>query len=77
MLYSNLPYAPIKLPCHKADIFFSLIELNSLLGASHLVDYISVYNMPRACLLNRSPYPSMDLKAIDQACDVTCQLNLP
>ena len=27
------------------------------------------YNIPRACLLNRSPVPAMDL---DQACDVTC-----
>ena len=30
------------------------------------------YNIPRACLLNRPPVPAMDLKAIDQACDVTC-----
>ena len=30
------------------------------------------YNIARACLLNRSPVPEMDLKAIDQACDVTC-----
>ena len=32
----------------------------------------SIYNIPRACLLNRSPVPAMDLKAMDQACDVTC-----
>ena len=32
-----------------------------------------LYNIPRACLLNRSPVLAMDLKAIDQACDVTCQ----
>ena len=31
-----------------------------------------IYNIPRACLLNRPPVPAMDLKAIDQACDVTC-----
>ena len=31
--------------CNKTNIFFGLIEyeLNSLLGASHLVDYISVH----------------------------------
>ena len=32
----------------------------------------SRYNIPGACLLNRSPVPAMDLKAIDQACDVKC-----
>ena len=32
-------------PCDKANIFLGLIEyeLNSILGASHLVDYISVH----------------------------------
>ena len=32
-------------PCNKANIFLGVIEyeLNSLLGASHLVDYISVH----------------------------------
>ena len=32
-------------PSNKANIFLSLIEyeLNSLLGASHLIDYISVH----------------------------------
>ena len=32
-------------PCNKANIFLGLseYELNSLLGASHLVDYISVH----------------------------------
>ena len=32
-------------PCNKANIFLGLIEyeLNSLLGASHLVEYISVH----------------------------------
>ena len=32
-------------PCDKANIFLGLIEyeLNSLIGASHLVDYISVH----------------------------------
>ena len=33
-------------PCNKADIFLGLIEyeLNSLLGASHLLDYMSVHS---------------------------------
>ena len=32
-------------PCNNANIYLGLIEyeLNSLLGASHLVDYISVH----------------------------------
>ena len=32
-------------PSNKANVFLSLIEyeLNSLLGASHLVDYVSVH----------------------------------
>ena len=36
---------PSSRPSNKANIFLGLIEyeLNSLLGASHLVDYISVH----------------------------------
>ena len=32
-------------PCNNANIYLGLIEyeLNSLLGASHLIDYISVH----------------------------------
>ena len=47
---------PSSRPSNKANIFLGLIEyeLNSLLGASHLVDYISVhirFDLER-CLLN-------------------------
>ena len=46
-------------PSNKANIFLGLIEyeLNSLLGASHLVDYISVhirFNLERYLLNIRS-----------------------
>ena len=50
-------------PSNKANIFLGLIEyeLNSLLGASHLVDYVSVhirFDLERY-LLNTPPPPSL------------------
>ena len=50
-------------PSNKANIFLGLIEyeLNSLLGASHLVDYISVhirFDLERYLLnISKSSYP--------------------
>ena len=45
-------------PCNKNE----QITPSYLLSVNH--------NIPRACLPNRLPVPAMDLKAIDQACDV-------
>ena len=50
--------------------FIKKAILDFLTSLSRLSKYH--YNIPRACLLNRSPVPAMDLKSNSQAYDVTC-----
>ena len=61
---------PSSRPSNKANIFLGLIEyeLNSLLGASHLVDYISVhirFDVERY-LLNRFSFKLICLKFLSE-----------
>ena len=58
-------------PSNKANIFLGLIEyeLNSLLGASHLVDYISVhirFDLERYLLIILTGSVSREAKLIKQ-----------
>ena len=52
----------------------SICPLLSVVYFRLLYNHVSnfCYNIPRACLLNRLPVLAMDLKAIDQACSITC-----